>query len=339
MTSVKDIHVERSPTPDELGVGSFVFTDDYSVFDWGKMPDQIPRKGASLCVMGANNFERLETAGITTHYRGVVTNDGPLELAATETPPRELAIELTQVPDLPVTDRGYDYAAYHAAAGENYLIPLEIVFRNTVPVGSSLRRRTSPVDHDLSFTTWPDDPIELDEPIVEFSTKYEEQDRYLDADEAQRIAGKADLGRLEAIAREVNELITDRARSIGLTHQDGKIECLYYQGEIRVADVVGTFDENRFAFNDQQVSKEVLRQYYKEHHPEWVDAVSDAKTAAKAQEIAAWKTLCDRDPPALPSKVITAASDLYAAGANTYCDQAWFEAPSLAEAVERIHSF
>lgn len=338
MTSVKDIHIERSPTTDELGVGSFVFTDDYSVFDWGKMPDQIPRKGASLCVMGANNFERLEAAGIPTHYRGVVTDTDPIQLPKATTPPRELAIDLTQVPDLPVADDGYDYAAYHAAAGENYLIPLEIVFRNTVPVGSSLRRRTAPPDHDLSFTEWPDEPIALDEPIVEFSTKYEEQDRYLDRAAAQRIAGTADLGELEDVARDVNDLITERARSIGLTHQDGKIECLYYQGEIRVADVVGTFDENRFAFNDQQVSKEVLRQYYKEHHPDWVDAVSAAKTAASDQGIAAWKSLCDREPPALPPDVITAASDLYAAGANAYCDRAWFEAPSLAEAVERIHT-
>jgi len=26
----------------------FEYTDDYSVFDWGKMPDTISRKGASL---------------------------------------------------------------------------------------------------------------------------------------------------------------------------------------------------------------------------------------------------------------------------------------------------
>jgi len=35
------------------------------------MPDAIPRKGASLCAMGAFNFELLEDEGIPTHYRGV----------------------------------------------------------------------------------------------------------------------------------------------------------------------------------------------------------------------------------------------------------------------------
>ena len=53
MTSVKDVRVEEPPAGTALGRGSFVFTDDYSVFDWGKMPDPIPDKGASICTMGA----------------------------------------------------------------------------------------------------------------------------------------------------------------------------------------------------------------------------------------------------------------------------------------------
>lgn len=37
----------------------FEFTDDYSVFDWGKMPDKITNKGKALAIMGAYLFERL----------------------------------------------------------------------------------------------------------------------------------------------------------------------------------------------------------------------------------------------------------------------------------------
>jgi phosphoribosylaminoimidazole-succinocarboxamide synthase len=37
----------------------FEFTDDYSVFDWGKMPDTIARKGASLTLLGSFFFELL----------------------------------------------------------------------------------------------------------------------------------------------------------------------------------------------------------------------------------------------------------------------------------------
>lgn len=37
----------------------FQFSDDYSVFDWGKMPDTISNKGKSLAVLGAYFFDLL----------------------------------------------------------------------------------------------------------------------------------------------------------------------------------------------------------------------------------------------------------------------------------------
>jgi phosphoribosylaminoimidazole-succinocarboxamide synthase len=336
MTSVKEFRVAEPPTPDALGRGSFVFTDDYSVFDWGKMPDEIPGKGASLCAMGACNFEALEAAGVPTHYRGVVdpASDDVVSLSAVAEPPREMAIDLTQVPELPHDGRDYDYDAFHAAGGGNYLIPLEIVFRNTVPVGSSLRSRADPREVGLDRESWPEEAVGLPEPVVEFSTKFEESDRYLDRDEADAIAGRASVDDLEALAREVNDVVTERAAAAGLDHEDGKIECLYVDGEIRVADVVGTFDENRFSYDGQQVSKEVVRQYHKRTQPEWVEAVADAKRRAKAENVADWRTLCERDPQPLAADVLAVASDLYTAGANAYLDRALFDAPPLSAAVD-----
>jgi phosphoribosylaminoimidazole-succinocarboxamide synthase len=341
MTSVKNVRVEEPATASGLGRGAFVFTDDYSVFDWGKMPDEIPEKGASLCTMGAFNFERLESAGVPTHYRGVVVDgeeralDGALDAGHT---PREMAIDLTVVPDLPVEDGSYDYDAYHGATGSNYLVPLEVVFRNRVPVGSSLRARSDPDDHGLDSGEWPDRAVDLPDPVVEFSTKYERQDRYLSREEAARVAGAADLDALEAVAREVNGVVTESAREAGLVHQDGKIECLYCDGEVRVADVAGTFDENRFAYDGQQVSKEVLRQYHDRTQPEWVAAVGDAKTRARAEGIADWKGLCDHAPDPLPDGVLRAVRDLYCAGTNAYLDRDVFEAPALAAAVESVRA-
>ncbi len=347
MTSVKQFRVQERATADGLGHGAFVFTDDYSVFDWGKMPDEIPGKGASLCTMGAFNFELLEAAGISTHYDGVVTpeTDGSVSLDAAHDAgpaPRAMVIALTQVPDLPFEGNatedpsGYDYAAYHDAAGENYLVPLEVVFRNRVPVGSSLRTRTDPADHGLDAAEWPDEAVDLDEPVVEFSTKYEEQDRYLSDAEADRVAGRADVGDLETVAREVNRIVTERAAEVGLVHEDGKIECLFYQGDLRVADVVGTFDENRFSYDGQQVSKEVIRQYHKRTQSGWVEAVSTAKSEADERGVADWKSLCGRDPDPLDEDVIEAARDLYCAGTNAYVSRDAFDAPSLAEAVDAV---
>ncbi|TKR24459.1 phosphoribosylaminoimidazolesuccinocarboxamide synthase [Natronomonas salsuginis] len=338
MTSVKEFRVEEPATADSLGVGAFVFTDDYSVFDWGKMPDAIPNKGASLCAMGAANFERLEVEGVPTHYRGVVSSGEVVDFDSVVAPPREMAIDLTRVPELPHEGREYNYNAYHEAAGDNYLIPLEIVFRNTVPVGSSLRSRGEPSEFGLDEETWPDEPVDLPEPVVEFSTKYEESDRYLSRENADFIAGKADIDDLESVAREVNRIVTRTAADAGLKHEDGKIECLYFDGEIRVADVVGTFDENRFSHDGQQLSKEVLRQHHKRTQPEWVEAVGEAKARAKAEDIADWRELCAVDPQPLPRHVVDAAREMYTAGTNAYIGRELFSAPSLEEAVEAIRT-
>jgi phosphoribosylaminoimidazole-succinocarboxamide synthase len=134
----------------------------------------------------------------------------------------------------------------------------------------------------------------------------------------------------------VDELVTERAREVGMVHEDGKIECFYFDGEIHVADVVGTFDENRFSYDGQEMSKEVLRQYHRRTQQEWVQAVSDAKEAAKERDVADWRALCDESPDPLPDHVIDAARDLYTAGANAYIGRDLFDAPALDDAVETV---
>ena len=54
--SVKHVW-EASDEPESLW---FEFSDDYSVFDWGKMPDKIDHKGRALALIGAYFFEQLE---------------------------------------------------------------------------------------------------------------------------------------------------------------------------------------------------------------------------------------------------------------------------------------
>ncbi|ELZ33722.1 phosphoribosylaminoimidazolesuccinocarboxamide synthase [Halorubrum tebenquichense] len=358
MTSVKEFRVDEPATADGLGRGRFVFTDAYSVFDWGQMPDAVPNKGASLCAMGAFNFELLEREGIPTHYRGVTDpgagesaggddgSDAPVAVPLDEAsaPPTEMAIDLTQVPDLPYEGphAGYDYDAFHAAGGDNYLVPLEVVFRNRVPVGSSLRRRATPAEFGLDGRAgldpdeWPDGPVDLPEPVVEFSTKYEQQDRYLTRAEADEIAGAADVDALESLARDVNRVVTERADAAGFVHEDGKIECLYADGELRVADVVGTFDENRFSYGGRGVSKEVVRQWYKANDPDWVAAVKEAKESVAGRDIDDWRELCEPDPVPLPAEVVDAVSDLYAAGTNAYTDRDWFDVPDVEAALDAV---
>jgi len=337
MTSVKSVRVDREPTADGLGRGAFEFSDAYSVFDWGEMPDAIPGKGASLCTMGAANFERLDAEGVGTHYVGVGPDARPLADALDAGAlPTEMAIQIARVPDLPFADGTYDYEAFHSAAGAHFVVPLEIVFRRTVPPGSSLRSRTDPADHGLDAESWPEGTVELPEPIVEFSTKYEEQDRYLDRDAADRIAGPASIDALEARAREVERVVTRQAERAGWTHADGKIECVYADGEVLVADVAGTFDENRFLAAGQQLSKEFLRQHYRQTQPEWVAAIKAAKAEAAERGVADWRSLCQVDPEPLPDDLRDLASDLYRGGANAYLGRTVFDAPPIETTIDAI---
>ncbi len=340
MGSVKTLRVDEPASSRSLGTGAFVFSDDYSVFDWGKMPDTIDGKGAALCATGAYTFELLEDEGVPTHYRGVVQDGEAVAFDEADRPTDRMAIELTQVPDLPFDDSAgeYDYDTFHEEGGDNYLVPLEVVFRNAVPPGSSLRARRHPTDLGLDLDDWPDETVELDEPVVEFSTKFEKKDRYLGEDEARRVSGLDDgsFETLRETAHRVNDVITEHADDVDLSHQDGKIECLYHDGEIKVADVVGTFDENRFLRDGTQISKEFLRQFYKGYDPEWVEAVTEAKDESDERGVADWKSLCDVKPKPLPGDVALAASNLYRAGANEYVGRELFNAPPLGEVIDRI---
>ncbi len=75
MGSVKDLEILVKPTADNLGIGIFNFSDRYSIFDWGEMPDNIKNKGAAIAMMSAWNFEKLNELGIATHYTGLINPD------------------------------------------------------------------------------------------------------------------------------------------------------------------------------------------------------------------------------------------------------------------------
>lgn len=60
--SVKNLRAKVRPTSTRPGIYLFEFTDDFSIFDYGKMPDKIPGKGATAAVGSAYFFERLSSA-------------------------------------------------------------------------------------------------------------------------------------------------------------------------------------------------------------------------------------------------------------------------------------
>lgn len=344
MGSVKDLEVVKKPTRSKMGVGRFHFSDRYSVFDWGEMPDHIEGKGAALCLMGAYCFEKLEEKGVRTHYRGLVDEKGRvLRFDELERPTNVMEFHLVNVykPKAYGEDGQlkYDYSLFTPQL-KNFLIPLEIIYRNGLPEGSSVFKRLEKglvTLEELGLNHYPKPGEKLAKPIFDVSTKLEEGDRYIPWREAQQLAGLTDseLEEVKRVLLNVDETITEIASKACLANEDGKIELAFDdKRRLMVADVVGTLDECRFTYNGLHVSKEIARIYYR--RTEWAKQVEEAKQKAKEQGVKDWKTLVKAKPPKLEPKLKTLISQMYMATTNEITEKKLFDAPELAEIIKKL---
>jgi len=333
MGSVKDLVVLSAPTDGGTGRGRFVFSDRYSVFDWGAMPDTLPGKGASLAIIGAYFFELMETRGIAHHYLGLVEKNEPRRLSDLSAPSHTMEVRLVRVIPPRRTDHGYDYSVYRELKG-NFLIPLEVIYRRALPPGSSVYRRIARGElrwEDLGLSGPPEGEM-LPRPVLDFSTKLEPLDRYLSPREARFISGleEEEFARLQETALHLAELITERMAALGIENLDGKFEfALDEHRNLMVVDVMGTPDECRFAWEGIPLSKELLRMYYRQ--TSWYQALEEAKARGVEDLRSAVGS-----PPSLPERWKSAVSEMYQALANAVTGRRWFDVPQLPEVLERI---
>ncbi len=336
MGSVKDLEVLEEPSGARPGRGRFHFSDRYSVFDWGEMPDLIEGKGEALCMIGACFFERLESMGIANHYLGVVDASGVARrLRDLEAPSAVMEVRLLRVLQPGMVEGRYDYSAYRGGEG-NMLIPLEVIYRNSLPEGCSvfgrLRRGEISVE-DLGLSAQPEPGERLREPIVDVSTKLESTDRYLSWEEAREIAGLSPLEaeELRRVTLTANRLISAAVEPLGLTNQDGKLEFGFGAGrEPMLLDVLGTPDECRFEYDGMPVGKEAARIFYRK--TEWSREVE----AAKARDRLRWKSLVGKPPPPLPPRMRELIALLYQGCCDGITGRAFFAAPPLAEVLREL---
>jgi len=335
--SVKDLEVIQKPTQESMGVGRFHFSDRYSVFDWGEMPDHIDGKGKALCLMGAYCFERLEERGIKTHYHGLVDSDGRVvRFKELKSPSNTMEVSLVNVykPETWVSQGklAYDYSIYKTEL-KNFLIPLEIIYRNGLPEGSSVFKRLEQgktMLKDLGLDHYPKPGERFAKPLFDVSTKLEQTDRYVTWEEAQKISGLTnfELIAIKSLLSKVDDTITEMACHAKLKNEDGKIELAFDEArKLTVVDVVGTLDECRFTYEGFHVSKEIARQFYKK--TSWHKDVEDAKKEAEAIGVTDWKSLCKSQPPELDAKIKTLISQMYMAAANELTSHRHFDVPTL----------
>lgn len=329
MGSVKDLHILEEPEGQKPGRGKFVFSDRYSVFDWGEMPDHIYKKGQALCIMGAYFFERLESKGIKTHYVGVVEKDKVKRLSELNGPSNEMMVRILRVKKPELIDNSYDYSAYYETNKRNVVMPLEIIYRNFLPEGSSVFSRIKKGElnpEDLGLEKIPSPGSKLEHPVLDVSTKFESTDRYINWNEAAKISDleKGEKEKIKQTTLIINDIISEAASAAQLINEDGKVEYGFDEtGELVLVDVLGTPDECRFTYQGLAVSKEVTRNYYRQ--TAWYDEVEKMKQKDRLN----WKELVNTNPPPLSAEVVNLVSQMYQACCNAITQQQWFEVPPL----------
>ncbi len=337
MGSVKDLRVLEKPEGNKSGIGEFIFSDRYSVFDWGEMPDHIKHKGEALCLMGAYFFERLEEKGIKTHYMGLVEDGKIKRIDELERASNIMRVKLLRVLKPEFKEGKYDYSIYKKERA-NFLIPLEVIYRNSLPPGSSIFRRVkegSITPQDFGMERMPEPGEKLSRPILDVSTKLEVTDRYIKWEEAKNIAGLDDeeVNEIKDTTLLIDNLITEEVKRAGLVNEDGKVE-YGFDGErqIMLVDVLGTPDECRFTLDGIPVSKEAARIFYRK--TEWYEEVKEAKSKNRER----WKEMVSPPPP-LPPRLAELISMMYQATCNEVVGIKFFDTSPLHEIIREIKEF
>lgn len=285
--SVKDIY---RLSPSEL---AFQFSNRYSIFDWGEMPDAIPGKGHSLALMGCKFMSHLSALGFQTHYLNSGTGPGLMVVKSVDVPRDDISV--------------------YQKKPTNILIPLEVIFRFGAPKGSSLLRRFKSAADWLAagFDRTYQEGEMFHEVKIDFTTKLERLDRVLTDVEAKQISGMSDEEwfdlRLETlkIATEIKNVFA----KFGAVLWDGKFEFAFDENrKIMLVDSIG-LDEMRLTLEGWPLSKELLRQHYL--GTSWFMALTRAKETHPAE----FKEFCinalKEEPKRLPSAVLSAVANLY----------------------------
>ena len=261
----------------DLGNGTleFLFTDNISVFD-KIIPTKIKHKGEVLCRLSAFWFKKSEEMGVKTHFIDAHGNTMHVKKF----------------------DIIKDYSKIDTQTS-NYVIPLEVIARYYV-AGSFYDRMR---DKGMAYGE------KLREPVIEFTTKFEEYDRLLDEDEAMKIAGlgEADIGQIKQAVLDVDAYMQSEVGKGGLIHVDGKKEFAFDGNRnLVLIDTFGTPDEDRFWDMEkyekgqfEELSKEFVRAYYRK-----TGYYDDLKNARK-------NNTGEPPIPPLPEDMARKVSELY----------------------------
>lgn len=305
--SVKDLYKKN----DHL---VFDYSNRYSIFDWGEMPNEIPHKGEALASMATSFFDYLLKKGIPSHFVAVAGD-------------HSIEVQSVDVHRPQWTEGRYDYSFYKSNP-THCLVPLEVIFRKYLGQGNSLEGRLKKNPSylsDLGLSEIPTSASSFTPPLIEFSTKLEASDRYLTRQEIQEmtILSDEELQNLRSQTQRVAMELDGLFASFGVKLWDGKLEFGFGDKaanglrSLLLVDSIGP-DELRLTYEGLPLSKEFLRQIYAPSS--WNEAVKKAKELAKERKTQDWKAICREElkqtPKPLTADQISVSSLLYQALAN-----------------------
>ncbi|MCL6650211.1 MAG: hypothetical protein K6U89_18015 [Chloroflexi bacterium] len=303
-TSVKTILIVERPTKEQPGIADFRFNPVFSVFDYGTLKPPVPLDNSTVALMAAFNFERLHEEGIASHYLGMVYQGQVLsarEAIGSRIAPDTLRVRLVNRLLPNHTPSGWDYSVFADPPSRHFVVPVEFNSRVTIPASSSVWKRVERgeitlADLGLPPTLKPGDA--LPHHVLDYSTKYEPEDRYLRGEEARALAhfSPERWARINATTRRVSEIMTDYAASKGVRRDDGKVEyvTLDHSNETDVlGDAVTTLHEDRLVLDGLDVTKQAIRDAVRRASPAWAAEIDRAKQEARERGVADFRTLMD----------------------------------------------
>jgi phosphoribosylaminoimidazole-succinocarboxamide synthase len=301
---VKTILVVQRPTDSSPGIADFQFNPVFSVFDYGTLQPPVPLDNSTIALMAAYNFELLREAGVESHYIGLVKDGEVLSAAAAirqSVAPDTIRVHLVNRLLPSHTAAGWDYSVFHSPASSHFVVPIEFISRVKIGANSSVWKRVSRGDLTLANLglepdTRPGDP--LPHHVLDYSTKYEPEDRYVSAEAARQLTGFSTerWAKINQSTAEASRLMTDFAKSRGVAREDGKVEYVTLDNR-READVLGdavtTLHEDRLILDGTDITKQAIRDAVKSCSPEWAAEIDRAKAEARRTGAADFRTLMD----------------------------------------------
>lgn len=346
--SVKNIHGIKDQKP-----YVFDFSNRYSVFDWGAMPDQLENKGKALSYMAGLFFDLLARPQIWKKWKPEGMNPQMENLLKVfqenglkshflsfkkleDQVTSMIEVEPVKVLRPAFVEKNWDYSVYKERPTKT-LVPLEFIFRFGMPKGSSLMKRVKDKKY-LEELGLHDEPCfgdEFSQPIVEFSTKLEPSDKYLSYTEAREIANLSELEfeRILNTVKVVAMRLRDIFQDIDIKLWDGKFEFAFDEmidGErqFMIVDSIGP-DELRLTKNGIPLSKENLRLFYRDGV--WHQSVEQAKELASKRKEKDWKRICleelGQSPSQLEEEFKQHAEGIYTGLANALATKFYDEKP------------